>query len=273
MGTGRGNCSLGSFLRLRCVPHLMEREEVKIGCSHVRLFCSRAFHCATLSTSLTFWRLLSRRTSFIIPSMLDLKPSSILVFVFAVLLLKTVVNTIGKVNIENYAWNIYTGFASKSGHPQFVELRNKRAELVEINKQRKAISAQDQYAKWTKLNRQFDKVNGEVAALTEAVSSEKLRFTKTIGVLISLGTAAPVWFSRVWYRKAILFYFPPGVLPHYLEWVLALPFITTGGVGLTIWMMAVNSVLASLAQIILFYILPAVEQPTKPEQKPTEKTE
>lgn len=190
--------------------------------------------------------------------MLDLKPSSILVFVFVALLLKTIVNAIGKAKIESYVWNLYTNVASKS---EFVELKQKREQLIEINKQRKSISAQDEYAKWTKLNRQFDKVNSEVAALTEAVSSEKLKLTKAIGVAISLCTAAPIWFSRVWYRKAILFYFPQGVLPHYLEWVLALPFITTGGVGLTIWMMAVNWVLDGIAQIVLFYLSPLVPKP------------
>lgn len=191
-------------------------------------------------------------------NMLDLKPSSILVFVFVALLLKTIVNAIGKAKIESYVWNLYINVASKS---EFVELKQKREQLIEINKQRKSISAQDEYAKWTKLNRQFDKVNSEVAALTEAVSSEKLKLTKAIGVAISLCTAAPIWFSRVWYRKAILFYFPQGVLPHYLEWVLALPFITTGGVGLTIWMMAVNWVLGGIAQIVLFYLSPLVPKP------------
>ncbi|KAK8441806.1 GET complex subunit get1 [Candidozyma auris] len=190
--------------------------------------------------------------------MLDLKPSSILVFVFVALLLKTIVNAIGKAKIESYVWNLYINVASKS---EFVELKQKREQLIEINKQRKSISAQDEYAKWTKLNRQFDKVNSEVAALTEAVSSEKLKLTKAIGVAISLCTAAPIWFSRVWYRKAILFYFPQGVLPHYLEWVLALPFITTGGVGLTIWMMAVNWVLGGIAQIVSFYLSPSVPKP------------
>lgn len=199
--------------------------------------------------------------------MLDLKPLSILLFVFVALLLKTIVKSVGKANIENAAWNLYTSIASKAGHAQFLELSKRRAELVEINKQRKAVSAQDEYAKWTKLNRQFDKLNGEVSNLTDAVSAEKLKFTKAIGVLISLLTAAPVWFSRVWYRKAILFYFPPGVFPYYVEWVLALPFVTIGGVGLTIWMMAVNSVLGSIALIVLFYLLPLVEAPVKQEPK------
>lgn len=199
--------------------------------------------------------------------MLDLKPLSILLFVFVALLLKTLVKAIGKGNIENAAWNVYISIATKAGHSQFMELSAKRAELVDINKQRKSVSAQDEYARWTKLNRQFDKINGEVAAMTEAVSSEKLKFTKAVGVLISLLTAAPVWFSRFWYRKAILFYFPPGVLPHYVEWALALPFVTTGGVGLTIWMMAVNSVLGSIAEVVLFYLLPLVERPIRPEQK------
>lgn len=222
-----------------------------------------AGHVTALHPLMPFWCewVLSTYT------MLDLKPLSILLFVFVALLLKTLVKAIGKGNIQNAAWNVYISIATKAGHSQFVELSAKRAELVDINKQRKSVSAQDEYARWTKLNRQFDKINGEVAAMTEAISSEKLKFTKAVGVLISLLTAAPVWFSRVWYRKAILFYFPPGVLPHYVEWALALPFVTTGGVGLTIWMMAVNSVLGSIVEVVLFFLLPLVERPVKVEQK------
>lgn len=206
--------------------------------------------------------------------MLDLDPSTILLLVFCVLLTKHVVTGVGKANIQGHVWTGYTLIASRAGHPKFVELSKKRAELVQINKERKAISAQDHYARWTKLNRQFDKLSTEIAAIAEEMSADKARVAKLVGIAITVATTVPIWFSRVWFRKSVLFYFPQGVLPHYLEWFLALPFIATGGVGLTIWMFAVNSVLGSLGLFLLFILESPITKPEfspKVEEVPAEK--
>lgn len=210
--------------------------------------------------------------------MFDLLPSVLLVGIFIVLTTKHVVHFIGKTNVQNAAWAVYTNVASRAGHAKFANLAAKRAELVEINRQRRAISAQDQYAKWTKLNRQFDAVSAEVQTLADDMSGEKARFTKLVSLAVAATTTAPIWFSRFMYRKNVLFYLAPGVLPPKVEWVLALPFMSTGAVGLTVWMFAVNSVLASVEFLISFYCTAAVEKPQKEKGKtkseiPVEKTE
>lgn len=194
-------------------------------------------------------------------SVFDILPATILAFIFTVLLTKHIVAAIGKTTIVDYAWNVYTWLASKAGHAKFKKLGEKRRELVQINRERKAISAQDQYAKWTKLNRAFDKVSGEINALVEEVSSEKTRVSKLVGLAITVFTTAPIWFSRFWYRKVVLLYFPAGVLPYTVEWFLALPFTVTGGLGLTVWMFAVNNVLTSATFLAKYLVEPAVEKP------------
>lgn len=200
--------------------------------------------------------------------LLNLSPSAVLVAIFLVLLLKTVTSAVGKSAILDWSWAVYTRLASKAGHAKFVALAEKRHELLRVNAQRKAISAQDQYAKWTKLNRQFDKLNAEVAALVEGVSAERLSVTKATGFALTAATAAPVWFARFWYRKQVLFYFPQGVWPYPVEWLLALPFTATGGLGLTVWMFAVNSLLSSLTFLVKYYSEPAVENPEEEKTAP-----
>ncbi|KAF5212878.1 GET complex subunit get1 [Clavispora lusitaniae] len=196
--------------------------------------------------------------------MFELQPSSIVVLVFCVLAIKVCISLIGKTTIQDRIWYLYTIGASKTGHSKFVALAQKREELVRVNKERRAISAQDEYAKWTKLNRQFDKLNSEVNDLAEATSSEKAQISKLVNLAIAATTTAPIWFSRIWYRKVVLFYLPPKVFPYYIEWVLALPFIVTGGVGLTVWMFALNSVLSSLEFLIKFYLEEPVKKPEAP---------
>lgn len=206
--------------------------------------------------------------------MFNLQPASIVAFIFAVLVLKYSVQIVGKSSIQEKVWKLYTIGASGVGHSKFTTLAEKRNELVEINRKRKAISAQDEYAKWTKLNRQFDKLNAEVTALAEETSSEKALVVKAVNIALMMLTTAPIWFARFWYRKAVLFYLPPGAFPYYVEWGLALPFIVTGGVGLTVWMYAINSVLGSLEFLVSFYSENPVAKPEKPATKVEEvKTE
>lgn len=199
--------------------------------------------------------------------MLDLSPTSVLSLLLVVLILKNFISAIGKQSLVNHCWNLYTVVASKTGKPQFVELSKKRNELVQINKERKSISAQDQYAKWTKLNRSYDKLSAEVKILADQMSAEKAAVGKVVGIAITILTVAPVWFCRVWYRKVVMFHFPSGYLPYALEWLLALPFTVTGGVGLTIWMFALNSVLSSAIFLITYLIEPSVAVPQKPVEK------
>lgn len=203
--------------------------------------------------------------------MFDLAASSVLTLIFIVLVLKTVITSIGKSTLLNQCWKVYSDLASKAGKPKFKELVKKRRELVQINMERKSISAQDQYARWTKLNRNYDKLTAEVKSLVDQVSSEKAAVTKVVNTIVTILTVAPIWFCRVWYRKVVLFYFPAGYLPHALEWFLALPFTVTGGVGLTVWMYAVNSVLNLLVFLIGYLMEPAVTKPEKPVDK-VEKT-
>lgn len=202
--------------------------------------------------------------------MFELQPSTLLVGILLVLLTKHTVNLIGKPNIQNQAWNLYTQAVSRAGHPKFAKLAAKRKELLAINKERRSISAQDQYAKWTKLNRQFDTLSAEVKSLGDDMSAEKAQLTKFVNLAITALTTAPIWFSRYWYRKNVLFYFPANVLPTQVEWFLALPFMATGAVGLTIWMFAVNSVLSSAEFLVSYLLSENVEKPVQPPNKISE---
>lgn len=206
--------------------------------------------------------------------MLDLHPFTLLVLVLVVLVLKNSVNAIGKSRVQDFGWSIYTWMAPKLGHKQFLELKGKRSELARVGKEKKSISAQDEYARWTKLNRQFDKLNGEISQLTESISANKTSISSMIGWAITIFTSLPIWFCRAWFRKSVLFYLPVGVLPHYLEWFLALPFFPTGSIGLTAWMFALNHVIGSVILLVSFPFEKPVDKPVKPEptESSTEKT-
>lgn len=195
--------------------------------------------------------------------MFDISSSNLLISVLVVLFAKQLINAVGKATLENIGWSAYCKVAPKLGDSKFIALEQKNGELAKVSKERKSISAQDEYARWTKLNRQSDKLTGEINKLKEETSASRSYISKYIGYMILVTTTLPIWFFRVWFRKAVLFYFPTGVLPHYVEWFLALPFITTGGVGLTIWMSAVNNVVSSVIFLVKFPFEKEVPFPSK----------
>lgn len=201
--------------------------------------------------------------------MLDLHPYTILLLIVVVLILKNGVNSIGKSKIQDKGWDLYTLVAPKFGHSKLIELTNKKQELIKVSNEKKLISAQDEYAKWTKLNRQSDKISNEINKLNEEISTNKTRISKYIGLLITISTSIPIWFSRLWFRKSVLFYFPNGVLPYYMEWVLSIPFYPLGSVGLTVWMFALNNVINSILFVITFAFEAPVMKPEKNATPPT----
>lgn len=201
----------------------------------------------------------------------DLHPFTLLISIFIVLVLKQAINAIGKKNIENFVWKTYCQVAPKFGHTKLATIAEKSNESAGVNRQRKAISAQDQYAKWTKLNRQFDKLNAEIETLNKELGQERATVVKVIGQVITIATAVPIWFSRVWFRKSILFHLPPGVFPYPLERVFGLPFVVLGGVGLTVWMFSVNSVISNVLFLVKFPFEKPVAKPVK-QEKVTEVT-
>ncbi|EGV61219.1 GET complex subunit get1 [Yamadazyma tenuis] len=200
----------------------------------------------------------------------DLYPSTLLVTVLTVLLFKKIIEVVGKKNIQDLTWRSYCQVAGKLGHSKLSEISNKSSEARKVNLQRKAVSAQDEYAKWTKLNRQHDKLLAEIDQLNQGLASEKAGVVKYLGLLISVLTTLPIWFFRLWFRKAVLFHLPPGYLPYPIERLFGLPFVVLGGVGLTVWMFSVNSVLTSLEFLIKFPFETPVEKPSPVDKSKVE---
>lgn len=201
--------------------------------------------------------------------MLDLHPATLLVTIVVVLVTTHLVKAIGKQTLQDKAWDVYVYAAPRLGHAKFAHLAEKRRALVDTKREMKSISAQDEYARWTKLNRLAEKLGAEITTLTEELLVEKTLVSRFAGLVVTALTTLPIWVARLWFRKSRLFYLPNGVLPYYVEWVLAIPFFPVGAVGLTIWMMAVNSVLNSLTFVIRYALEEAPEKP-KPEKASSE---
>lgn len=204
--------------------------------------------------------------------MLDISSYQLVIASLLVILFKQIVGKVGKEVLEEKGWLLYTTVGYRLGDANLKELANRRAELVKIDKERKSISAQDEYARWTKLNRRFDKLSGETEKLAELQKARRAQLGHVLSLALFATTSLPIWVFRIWFRKAVLFYFPTRTLPYALEYILALPFLPTGGVGLTIWMFACNSVISSLIFMVSFPFQASVPPPVRPTYEKEDKT-
>ncbi|KAJ6489481.1 CHD5-like protein-domain-containing protein [Mycena vitilis] len=164
---------------------------------------------------------------------------SLLFTIFALVFVTQLIAWIGKSVLLELVYAVHLRvFHSATAARQ----RKLKGDILTLKGELLRTSAQDQFAKWAKLRRSVDKgladlekLNGEISARKSAFS---LRFNSAIWVLTTGLQFVVGW----WYRKAAVFYLPPGWFGP-LGWWLAFPFAPAGSVSVGVWQMACKRVL------------------------------
>lgn len=196
----------------------------------------------------------------------SLKNSTVLVIVTVITILTSLINLVGKNNIKDKVYQFYvnTPFACD----EFAELRALKKERSDVNKQRNGISAQDNYAKWIKLNRLYDKYDAEVKDQEKKLTAKKASIDAKIDKVIGLCTTVPSYLVKLWYSRVPLLYLPYGLFPAVLEtFVLNIPFLPRGSIGVVVWTYCVSSVLNFLTTFGKYLFTAAPLQPVPVQKK------
>lgn len=188
--------------------------------------------------------------------------NNLLTIVTALCILKYLLTLIGSDAIGRLLYyKIYNRIANNE---QLTKYHAKRAEYQEAHKEKLSISAQDQYAKWTKLNRKCDKLKKEIADAQQLIVEDESRFLKNSSFFLKFVDYAPLLFIRVWYRKLELLVLPKGMFPWLIEFYLSFPSVTRGCISLGGWIFVINSVLNGMGFIVkTMFFTEAVTAPAK----------
>jgi len=148
--------------------------------------------------------------------------------------------------------------------------RKLKSDILTLKAELLRTSAQDQFAKWAKLRRSVDKGLADLEKLNGEISARKsgfaLRFNSAIWVLTTGLQFGVGW----WYRKAAVFYLPPGWFGP-LGWWLALPFAPAGSVSVGVWQMACKRVLKVGERVVKeLSAVRVAEAETSKEKEPAE---
>ncbi|KAJ7451745.1 WRB/Get1 family [Mycena galericulata] len=192
---------------------------------------------------------------------------SLLFTVFALVFVTRLISWIGQSVLLEFVYALHLRvFHAATAAKQ----RKLKSDILTLKAELLRTSAQDQFAKWAKLRRSVDKgladlekLNGEISARKSAFA---LRFNTAIYVLTTGLQFAVGW----WYRKAAVFYLPPGWFGP-LGWWLAFPFAPAGSVSVGVWQMACKRVLKVGERVVKE--LSAVRAETEAKEKEKEPAE
>lgn len=82
--------------------------------------------------------------------------ASVLLVVFLLQLAIHLLNTFGAQTINELLWTLYTALPTPQSKDA-AESSKLRADVVRLNREMKAVSAQDDFAKWARIRREHDK--------------------------------------------------------------------------------------------------------------------
>ncbi|CAR23371.1 GET complex subunit GET1 [Lachancea thermotolerans CBS 6340] len=91
----------------------------------------------------------------------------------------------------------------------------------ELHLAQQSTSAQDEYAKWTKLNRQIAQLDTQVKQTQEQLVENRKVGEKNLGKLRLVFFTAPLLVLRFWKGKLPVYALPSGMFPRVVESVLS----------------------------------------------------
>ncbi|SCU92746.1 LAME_0F01310g1_1 [Lachancea meyersii CBS 8951] len=105
--------------------------------------------------------------------------------------------------------------------PGALKLRELSRKLHGLKTEQRSISAQDEYARWTKLNRQILQLETQVKDAQQQLKQMRQTGEKSLSRLRLVMLTAPLLLLRFWKGKTVVFSVPQGMFPRFVETVLS----------------------------------------------------
>ncbi|KAF2278069.1 uncharacterized protein EI97DRAFT_374350 [Westerdykella ornata] len=172
---------------------------------------------------------------------------SLLLVVFILQLVLHIINTVGANTINELLWILYNKFPTPT-HNAAQKVTALKRDIVRLKRELGLVSAQDDFARWAKLQRQHDKAMAEFQKLDSSLRTHQTRFTSTVATLRWLGTQGLRFALQFWFAREAMFWIPHGWVPYYVEWILSFPRAPLGSVSINVWGIACASMIALVAE-------------------------
>lgn len=128
----------------------------------------------------------------------------------------------------------------------------KESRTIEL--ERNKISAQDHYAKWTKLNRKLDKLNDEIKLLSKNIQSSQSTQVNKISSIFLFLEKIPLYFIRFWYSRTPVILIESSQLFNsfgFQRFLLNMPFGEKNTISTLFWCTALDLVLQTIYTFVM----------------------
>lgn len=152
-----------------------------------------------------------------------MEPNTILLLLFSLFILQKINN---KFHIIAFLINRVV-FSNNATLKEILALNK---EYIEIKKEQDTISAQDQYGKWTKLNRKLDAINAKKGTLNTKLDQVTKDNSAKVKKIENFIIKYPFLALKMYYGKTLIFEFEhrsaiSRVLPDFLEQICTVGFV------------------------------------------------
>jgi len=178
---------------------------------------------------------------------------SLLITIFLLVFVTQLITWIGKSVLLDIIYGMYLRITLS---PTAMRQRSLKSEILSTKSELLKTSAQDQFAKWTKLRRSVDKGLADLEKLNAEAASSKSAFAMKFNTLLWLLTTGLQFAVGWWYRKQPVFFLPQGWLGP-LGWWLALPFAPAGSVSVGVWQIACRRLIVVAEKAVKSFAVPS----------------
>ncbi|KAF1928724.1 uncharacterized protein M421DRAFT_153509 [Didymella exigua CBS 183.55] len=186
---------------------------------------------------------------------------SLLLVVFILQFALHLINTVGASTIDELLWLVY----NKLPTPTSSNARRCQAlkeEVVRLKRELGNTSAQDNFGKWAKLDRQHNKAMAEFQKLDGSLRTHQATFNSAVKTLRWLGTQGLRFVLQFWFAKSPMFWLPTGWVPHYVEWILSFPRAPLGSISIQVWTAACAAAIALASEAVAAMWVLVTRKPT-----------
>lgn len=149
--------------------------------------------------------------------------------------------------VAEFLWQV---LSKVSTDEKVLELRATRSRLVEVRQERTATSSKDEFAKWAKLDREYNKLKARMDLLNADVGRSRAslqNYVRTARWLLSSGLKLYLLWK---YSSRPVVWLPRNVLPRFVEWVLSFPRAPMGSISASWWLAIVDHGLSAVTELI-----------------------
>ncbi|KTW32215.1 uncharacterized protein T551_00897 [Pneumocystis jirovecii RU7] len=164
------------------------------------------------------------------------------------------ISALGTKVISSLIYTIFFSFIPSTLSSVIKKHRLLQRSALETKKELSNTSSVDEFAKWAKLKRKYDKEVSEIEKISAEINSQQYNFNIKVHTMIWLCTTGLKYIIQWYYRKVPVFWLIKGWFPYYIERIMCFPMAPIGSVSISIWFLIVNQIVSKVFLSSIKYI-------------------